>query len=292
MVRALARRRASQQQGRAEAIAAAHASRRVAARFDSEVESSLAEPRDKYATQFRGPLLRKGQFPQRFDLSTSEDALSLTAMQANNAQLAAPSGPPEMVEGVDFSLRVHESMAGNFSEAVLGGIQLTDERLAEVLQKQTGKVPEELQISKDKEPWSISFADRQPVSATFGAAKVRIAVRGREFTRGDTVLKEPIEISAKYTLQRTPTGSRLTRQGDVEVTFLRSRGQLSIRQVTFKTFMRRKFAALFKEEFVGEGLQLPGRFGDRGALKLAQMDSGNGWLALAWRLPAEEQVAE
>jgi hypothetical protein len=292
IVRQAARRRASKQEGQAEAIASRRAAGRVAGRFDEEVEAALADPRERYEAQFRHPLVRKGDFPQRFNLSTTEQALTLIAMQANGAQLGARTAPPRIAEGVDLSLRVHESMTGNFSEAVLGGMHLTDEQLAEMIEKQTGEVPEELQISEDKEPWSITFADRQPITAVFGEDTVWLAVQGRAFSRGDTVLREPIKISATYTLKRTDVGITLTRKGDVEVDFLRSGWRLNIRQVTFKTFMRRKFGAMFKEDFVGEGLKLPGRFEKVGTLKLAQMDSENGWIAVGWELPPAEEGAE
>jgi hypothetical protein len=183
-------------------------------------------------------------------------------------------------------------LVGNFSEVALGGYRLTDERLAEVWENLTGEVPEELQISEEKEPWSITFADHQPVAAMFGESTVRFAVRGRAFSRGDTELREPIEISAVYSLERTPTGAKLTRQDEVAVDYLRSTGRLNVRQVTFKTFLRRKFSAIFKESFVRDGLQLGGSLEDRGKLQLARLESGKGWIALAWSLPPQEQGAD
>ena len=252
----------------------------------------MQPPKEKYEDTFIKPLVRAGEFPQQFDLSTSVEALLLTAMQANGAQLAAPTSGPSTAEDMDLSLRAHESLVGNFSEVILGGYRLTDERLAETWEKITGNVPEELQISEEKDPWTITFARRQPVAAVFGDGTARFAVRGRAFSRGDTVLRDPIEISASYSLERTPTGTKLTRQGEVAVDFLRSGGRLNVRQITFKTFLRRKFSAIFKESIVRDGLQLGGNLEKRGKLQLARLESGNGWIALGWNLPPEEQGAE
>jgi hypothetical protein len=291
MIEKAAWRRAGKQKGQVERVAARHAANKVASRFNSEVREALAEVEEKYQEQFRKPLLRKGEFPQVFDLSSTEEAILVTAMQANGAQLGSPTPAPDAAADVDVSVRVHESLAGNASEAVIGGITLTDERLAEILEERTGEVPEELQIKEDKDPWSITFARRQPVVVKIGDNSLRIAVRGSKFTRGDTEMLEALEISASYSLERTPTGSKLTRQGDVEVEFLRSQGkQLGIRQITFKTFMQKKFAAMFKEEFVGKGLELPGQDGDDIKLNLAQMDSGSGWIALGWNVAPEPEV--
>ena len=73
--------------------------------------------------------------------------------------------------------------------------------------------------------------------------------------------------------------------------FLRSRGkQLGIRQIAFKTFMQKKFAALFKEEFVGKGIELPGEDGDDIKLNLAHMEAGNGWVGLGWNVADAPEV--
>ena len=52
-------------------------------------------------------------------------------------------------------------------------------------------------------------------------------------------------------------------------------------------FMRRKFRNLYKEEFVGEGLQLKDRWAAAGTLRLAELQSGNAWLTLGWQMPAD-----
>ncbi len=284
-------RRAGKQKGQVERIAAQHAANKVAGRFNAEVREALADAEAKYQDRFRKPLLRMGEFPQVFDLSSTEEAILVTAMQANGAQLGSPTPAPDAAAGVDVSVRVHESLAGNASEAVIGGITLTDERLAEMLEERTGEVPEELQITEDKDPWSITFSRRQPVVIKIGDNSLRIAVRGSKFTRGDTEMLEDLEISASYSLERTPVGSKLTRKGDVEVEYLRRRGeQLGLRQITLKAFMQKKFAAMFKEEFVGKGLELPGQDGDDIKLNLAQMDAGNGWIALGWNVASEPEV--
>jgi hypothetical protein len=150
-------------------------------------------------------------------------------------------------------------------------------------------VPEELQITDDKEPWSITFAENFPISAAFDGQQVRLAVRANRFTRGrnedGTVDQETtglVEISATYAIEKTDAGAKLTRQGDLNVEFI-GEETLSVAQVATKTFLRRKFGSLFKLEFAGEGLKLKGRWERAGTLRLADVKAENGWIAVAWQ---------
>jgi hypothetical protein len=118
-----------------------------------------------------------------------------------------------------------------------------------------------------------------------------MAIRGRRFTRGDQAISEPIEISAKYTIEKTQTGSKVTRQGEVDVKFL-ERERLSAQQVAFKTFMTRKFEALFKPEIVSEGIVLKGRLEKAGKLQVQEIASDKGWIAIGWQLAAPPKPAE
>jgi len=153
-------------------------------------------------------------------------------------------------------------------------------------------VPEELQITEEKEPWSITFAENFPISAAFDGNQVRLALRANRFTRGrnddgtvDQETKGLVEISATYAIERTDKGATLKRQGDLNVDFV-GEEKLSVAQVGTKTFLRRKFGSLFKPELVGEGLKLKGRWAKAGTLRLSDVKAHQGWIAVAWR--AEE----
>jgi hypothetical protein len=120
-----------------------------------------------------------------------------------------------------------------------------------------------------------------------------MAIRGRRFTRGDQAINEPIEISARYTIEMTDSGSKLTRQGDVEVTFL-ERERLAAQHITFKTFLTRKFEAVFKPEIEAEGIVLKGRLAKAGKLQMQDLRSDKGWIAIGWQLvgpPKPPEVA-
>jgi hypothetical protein len=68
--------------------------------------------------------------------------------------------------------------------------------------------------------------------------------------------------------------------------------QITVRDSPTVTFMRRKFRNLFKEEFVGEGLKLKGRWAAAGTVPLREIKSEGAWLTLGWSLSGEPPAAE
>jgi hypothetical protein len=289
LVERIAWKRAYQQKGEAEAIASQHASARMNGVVNQEAIDPVARANAEFQEKFRAPLLRRGHMPQHMLVNSSNSGIGVEILQMARGQIAAPASPPALGGAADLAVRTHESFVANFSEAAIGGIELTDERLAQILQEQTGRVPEELQITEDKEPWSITFADAHPVAAAFDDNQVVIYVRATRFTRGrnedgtvDQEVTDPVQISAKYTIEKTDTGVRLERQGEVEVDFIGLQ-RLSAAQIGVKTFLRRKFGSLFKPEIVGEGLELQGRWARAGKLVIQEIQSDNGWVAVGWQ---------
>lgn len=285
LIEQLAWNRARQQKGQAEAIASSHAAARVSGQMDAQAADMIVDTNQRYMTELKNPLSSRDAFPQRLDFRSTADHVEVAALELGADGLATSELPPDFSgSGHDITVRAHESAVINFGEALLGGVTLTDERLEKFIREDLkAEVPEELQITEDKEPWSITFADESPVRAQFAGGGLSIAIRGSRFTRGDQTLAEPIEISAKYAIEKTATGSKLTRQGEVEVKFL-ERERLGAQQVTFKTFMTRKFEAMFKQEFVSEGVVLKDRLARAGKLQVQEIGSDKGWLAIGWQL--------
>lgn len=290
LVERIAERRVAEQEREAEAIASRRAEVRLQRRMDNQAAADLARANQDFYNRFRRPLVRLDAFPQVLDFATTADSVRVTALQAGPARLGAPTPPPALTERHDLSVRLHESMIGNAGEAGLGGRTLTDERLVELLQEADREVPEELQITEDKDPWSITFAAVRPISVVFDDQTATISIRGSQFTRGDREINKDMVISAKYRLEQHGSGSRLTREGDVVAEYV-SQERQGVADVTFKTFIRRKFAALFKEEFQGEGLELPGRWKSAGKLALQTMNADAGWITLGWDMPAPQTQA-
>jgi hypothetical protein len=303
LVERIAWKRAGQQQGQAQAIASDHAEVRVANRMNQKAGEMIAEQNQKYYEKFRNPLIRKGAFPELLRFSSTADRGLVRVLQASGGKLGAPAAPPQQPGSHDMALTAHESSVVNFGEDVLGGYYMTDLRLEKLLRDDLKtEVPEDLRmtmpdgtIDQDKEPWAIQFARELPVRAKFSGGKLWLAIRADAFFRGqddpessyNRALAELIEISASYTIEKTEAGATLRREGDVVVNFPEAKpGEQSTRRVGAAAFLRVKFRNLFKEEFVGEGLKLKGRFERVGVLRLQEIASDAGWISLGWQLPS------
>lgn len=283
-VERIAWKRATQTKSQVEAIASQRASRRVALQMNSEVAELMAPAKELFVDRFRNPLVRRGGFPEQFLLSTCDNHLFIQALQAATDQLAAPDEPPELTAEHDVAARVHQSLVGNLSQAYLGGVTWTDERIAEFAERLTGDIPPALERLRDEPPWSITFANERPLDARFENNQITMILRARRFTRGLQELRESIEISAVYDIEKTEQASRLTRRGEVEVKFGDAKS-LSVGDVATKTFVRNKFESLFQDEFESDGVALPGRWRMAGKMRLDQLLCDGGWLVLGWHQP-------
>jgi len=291
LVRHVAMKRINESKPEAEAIASWRVAGRIAASVDARAVDLVGDANAKFEDKFRTPLVRRGGFPQSLGFRTTDDALLVTMLQAGRYQLAAPNAPPALKGKFDLAVRMHESLAGNMSQAVLGGVTLTDERLVEIIKETTGKVPPELVITEEDDPWSITFDSEAPIDVRFHDKTVKIMIRGKRFTRSDQEIRKAVEIAAVYSLEKLADRARLVRQGDVQIEFA-GRSKLSTSDIAMKTFMKKKFEGLFKPEIVSEGLALPERWKSLGKLKLDQLTCDKGWLALGWLKPPAPPAAD
>jgi hypothetical protein len=294
LIEQLAWGRALRDKSRAEWIAARHAEGWLAERIDRQSGQLALAANRRFAQEVRNPLQAAEVFPQWLQVSSTVRDVRVEALQAAPWQLAAPGGPPAD-PGAEITGRLHQSLLNNATETLLADMTLTDERLVQLLEERKLHVPDELTIHPDKDPWAITFTNRHPVRIEFADDQVIVAIRCQRFRRADDQpFDRLVEISAKYTLQIGPVAAILTRQGDVQVDFLQSQGRLSAAQIGIRTFLRRKFNALLKEQFASEGLKLPENLQQRlGQLYLHHLVARDGWLTLGWsRTPqAAEAIA-
>lgn len=290
LVRKIAWKRAGASKTQAERLAAGEAQQRVAGNFDEQTAELLAEPETGYADQFRKPLLRRGGFPKVMKMSTMVNRLTVKMLQENPFQLAAPGAPPAIGEGHDLAVRVHESLVGNYSETLLGGVKITDEQMVQMYIDGNRDVPKELQITDESDPWAITFARSQPISVRFHDDGVRIEIRCRSLHRGEdypavNLAGDEIRIAADYKLDVAGGGIQLVRpEGDVKIDFLQ-RGKIvpGLAQAAQKGFLQSKFNAMLKPKLPEErsdGIKLQGRWQRAGKLVARETKSADGWLVL------------
>tara|TARA_B100000700_G_scaffold96972_2_gene109134 strand:- start:2806 stop:4938 length:2133 start_codon:yes stop_codon:yes gene_type:complete len=256
----------------------------VTTKMDAQVLELLANVIDGYQDKVRNPLIRRGGFPVNVNSTSTEEYIRLNMLQTGRYQLASPTEPPALNRGTDVALRLHESFIRNFTEVVLGGVELTDEKLVQHMTDLGAEVPEELKTGKGKKSWAITFNNTQPISVSFRDNQLEIAIQGKQFKDGAKVINDRIRISAVYNVLKTDEGMQLVRDGDVNVQFV-GRTSLTVSQVAMKTVMSKKFNAFFKDDIVGKGgIPLPGNWASAGNLILQQIVSDNGWLMLSYNL--------
>jgi len=186
-----------------------------------------------------------------------------------------------------LSLQLHETFANNVATSFLAGRTLTQEELNRRMIERFGKLPEEMAAEDDQEPWTITFADQRPVTLHLADNGLEVTIRGKRFTSGDREFKA-MNITAAYKVEPAGTGARLTRQGDIRIFppgFVEGKDRFSTQETALRSILRRKFAKLFKEEVVSDGLELPGRLKSAGKMTLVRLTIDRGWFVAQWNLP-------
>jgi hypothetical protein len=280
LVQRVAWKRVGEQKSQAERIAADHAADRVRARMDKQVGEQLSRAHADYLQKVRNPLVRRREFPAlRF--RTTKELLLATAVAANRNQLAAPAPPPEVTVENDLAVQIHESMINNLAAALLSGRTLTEEELQQRVIDLRGELPDSLKSDEDRDPWSITFARSQPVTVKFDDGQIEITIRGQRYTSGDRDFRA-MNVTAQYKYEIDGPGIKLTRQGELNIVPPGEPRRLSGKEITLRTLLEKRFGKLFEPEVKYEGLILPGKWRAAGILDIKQLQTGSGWMVLAW----------
>jgi hypothetical protein len=280
----IAERRIAESQGQAEYIAARKAEVLIAERMDAQVAELLGDTNEKFQTKFRDPLVEAGGFPRLLKFSTTSDVLRVVAQQAASTQLAAPTAPPKIPGKHALKVRLHETMLNNLLATTLAGKKVDDAMVRKEVTELLGALPAKFADNPDEDPWSITFAKENPITITFSDGGLSVTVRGRRFTSGDSKYGA-MNITATYKLEKTDSGMKATRQGDLKILppgYVKGKTKLSFKQTALRKVLNRRFGKLLESEFASGGIALPGRWESAGMLVLANLSSKDGWLALAW----------
>jgi len=319
LVRKIAWKQVRQKKSQAERIGSGKAASRVAGRVDGQAGETLAEADENFQDKFRSPLIRRDSFPELFDLKTTNTHLLVRLLRAGTSQLAAPGPAPELAGDFDLAARVHESIAGNFSESMIGGVMLTDERIVEMYKEAEVEVPEDLKITQDSDPWAITFARSQPIGVEFANGGVKVSVLCQNLHQGegyaavslplkddktDKLYRPEIRISREYDLTMPNDGGlQLVSKGDLSIEFIDLNGEpakmYGARHAAAVGFLSKKFNAMLKPKLPEEatdGISLKGRWARIGKLKARIANAADGWLSIGWEqvlpeTPSVEAVA-
>lgn len=292
----MAWKRAGKQQSKAEYIASRHAEERLNERVDQQAAEQLEKANKQYVEKYQKPFAERKLFPELLRFSSTAQAISMIAVQAGNGKLAASGAPPAVAEGADVTLRLHESAINNLAFDALAGRTIYEEKVQAAVTDSLGHLPEKMKGDEDGKPWAITFAPRQPISVTFIDDSFKVTIRGVRFCKGNDIHPVPMNVSAVYKIEKTPKGFKVVRQGAIEVIppdFVPGSGQqIDAKRQIIRILLEKRFAKVFAPEFLGEGLELSGKWKAAGKLAPIQVECRDGWLVIAWkRAPAEPKVA-
>lgn len=289
LVKKIAWKRIPKQKAEGDCIAASHAERQFGDHVDLHARGPLAELGRVFSGKFRYPLLRHGEFPKQLRFSTDAESIRIVALHETSGKLAA-SRPAPAVEGAPhISVRMHESLVNNLAAGLLAGKTIRQADLEEQALDLLGEIPERLQ-EDDKGPWSITFADRDPITLSLTGGQIAVTVRAVGFSSEGREL-EGMDISIRYALALEGTRFRAVRQGEPDVVppnYVPGE-PIPLRLNSLQTLLKDRFNKLFPNEIESNGLAFEGKMAHVGTLALSHLNVEDGWLSAAWMLgkPAE-----
>jgi hypothetical protein len=278
----VASRKAPKQKPQADAIAAQHARQRLFGSVRGRMSDLLAQANDGFESKIRKPLLRFNGYPRLMQFSTTAQALRVRVQQEVGGRLAATSTPPAPA-ATPIGLRVHESLVGNSAQEMVAGRTFDQQRVQLLAESILGEVPDRLKPDPEEEPFSITFADVDPVTLSFDGDVVAFTIRGKGFTNGDKKYNG-MDISGRYKVAADGNGLRATREGDFQITppgFV-SGGprRLTVGDTVIKSVLQKKFAKALPAEIVRTGTRPEGEMSKLGVFYIANIKAEDGWLVV------------
>ena len=302
----IASKKAPQQKPQADAIAQQHARQRFAQRMQQKIAAAVVDANGALAERLRAPLQRFHQFPRMMRYSSTSDALRIRVQQDAPGRLAAGAAPPEAPKSL-VAVRLHESLLGNSTQGMLAGRKFDQQRIELLAESIVGRKVEALQPNPDADPFSITFADADPVTFAFRDDVVSFTIRGKGYTNADKTYGG-MNVTGHYKLSDGPEGLRAERQGEFEIyppDFVPGGAKkLGVGQIVLKRILQEKADTVEKRvteklnERNGRGIVLRGEPAKLGPLTVKQVRADGGWLVLgldpdaqavaAWGSEAEE----
>lgn len=278
----VASKKAPKQKPLADVIAGQHARQKLYSSVRDRISDLLTKANDGFESGLRKPLLRFDGYPRLMRFSTTSEALRLRILQDADGRLAATSAPPSAA-GTLVGLRVHQSLIGNSAQGMVAGRTFDQPRIQLLAESILGKVPEGLKTNPDEEPFSITFADVDPLTFDFDGDVITFTVRGKGFTNGDKKY-QGMNIAGRYKVAADGNGLKATREGDFQITppgFVSGAGRrLTVGDTVIKSVLQKKFAKALPAEIVRPGSRLEGDMSKLGVFYVAQVKAEDGWLVV------------
>ena len=259
---------------------------RIRERLDIEAARQLEVSNRDLKLKFRDPLQRAGTYPALINVSSTDDELNVVALEAGWTQLGAPNEPPSLPGAHAIKIVAHESVVNNAGNTMFSARTIHDYEIRNEVICRRGSLPDDMKDDEDRDPWSITFADEQPIHFQISDGGFNLLLKFKQFTSGERELHR-VNVAATYRAKRTARDwssfakATLVIRRDREAEGER----IPIGEVALRSILRKKFSKLFKERIEGEGLEMPGKYKSLGKLPLGDYLMESGWAAIGWDMP-------
>ncbi|MBV9125056.1 MAG: hypothetical protein JO112_17005 [Planctomycetes bacterium] len=266
-------------------------SRRVEQQINQQLEQRaaqvIANANQSYREKFLDPLVQNGLSPTELRYRTTPDHIYGEAGLARGKQQGGVGKPPELIDQPDLAVRLHESFVNNAADNLFAGQTFTDVDMAQRVARFMGPLGRNIPTKREEVPWTVTFARENPVAIAFANHGFALTIKGTQFTQGEEIYPIPMNITARYQIQKTTTGVKAVRQGEVEVRppgfKPGSEKDMDVRQQILAVQLEDRFSRMLSEQMVIEKLPLPERMTREGPYLTTQADAVQGWLVLAWK---------
>lgn len=285
VVQRVASRRVAESLPRAERSTSQRAESELRNRLEERAKPQIADANRQFWQRFRQPLAAKGLFPDDLLFSTTSRYLSASGTFTGPARLGAPSLPPVWTEVADLGLIAHETAINSMAQAFLAGQTFESENVRSEMGDMLGSLPDRFAQDEEGEPWSITFADRDPITVSLRDDGMTITVRGQRYTSGDRGYRA-MNVTANYAFELCPEGMDAVRKSELEIFppgFVPGERRLSVAEQTLRRMLERRMGKIFAEQLGLAEVVLPRDFAKAGPLSSTQLRAQNGWLLAAWR---------
>jgi len=288
LVRKIAYKVYTKQQPKIERDATKSAGDTVRQKFDETANEQIQNANKKYYEELRGPMEKRGVFPQRIRVMSSAHQIGVRALLYDPAGKVQNFNPvPEIHGWPDLAVRVEESLLNNTTQAIFAGKRFTGEELDKEFNTLLKPVLKEEIKSADvgDMPFSITFPKEKPFEFHFNKGQVSVTLRGEEYTSGDREF-DAMNTTANYKVIKTEKGFVLERVGDLQIFppgFRPGVDKLGAREQVLRKLLEKKFGRVFKPKFEVDELKLPEEIPNAGTLATTQVEADKGWFVLAWR---------
>jgi hypothetical protein len=285
VTRNLATRSSKRKEDEFRAILRSHVEHRTNRRFDEDTDPGLVEANSAYQQTLRRLAGGREPMPDRLALRTSETEIFLLARMSDDP--AAPKQPAAAISGTpDIALRLHESWLEAAGNRMFAGKTETVESMRQEIINQLGPVkrPPPKQTDDDRQSLAITFAKKRPFEFRFSDNTATMVIHATEFRIESRVL-EGMDITAAYKVEKTETGFRLTRLGDLKILppDYAPGKRLTASQLAIRALLDRLLSDVFQEVMELDEIPIPNILAKIGKVLPTQVQTANGWLVLGVR---------